>query len=211
MTYIDSRTIRGTIGSIVMLVALVQALPAQDPGLSTSPDTAHPVTTPKAPLDSITASLAPLIGTPLRAHGDGWEDRGPLLILLPPDTLVLQTSSFQTEVLRQVNVPLTCVTKLERLDGHYSRRTSVLKGSLTGLVVGLGLGVMGHAFASSGKGHRDFGSAVGLHNDNEAIVVFGLAGAAIGGVMGATKGVERWRKVPLPRPAVSGSCDTFRP
>ncbi|HKV50432.1 MAG TPA: hypothetical protein VJO52_04455 [Gemmatimonadaceae bacterium] len=92
-------------------------------------------------------------------------------------------------------MPLLCVTHLERLDGHYSRAASVVRGGGVGLVVGFALGGLMRLLSSNGTA---LASAVHTRTAGRAVVAIGLTSGFVGAVIGATQGVERWRPVPLP-------------
>lgn len=146
--------------------------------------------------DSSTAILAPLVGSQLKAHAPGWSARGELLTVRPPDSMLLQTA--RNDTLRQVSVRLLCVTHLERLDGHYSRAISVVRGGGVGLAVGFALGGLMRLISGNSTA---LASAVHTRTPGRAVVAIGLTSGFLGAVIGATKGVERWRSVPLPTPS----------
>ncbi|HEY7876606.1 MAG TPA: hypothetical protein VIC55_00195 [Gemmatimonadaceae bacterium] len=163
--------------------------------------------------DSVSAVLALLVGTELRVRAPTWVARGRLLMLPTPDTMLLQFAHGDS--LRQYTVPLPCVTRLERLDGHYSQGRSAFKAGAIGL--GFGLVVGGMVRVISGNKGDALAGTVHTSNGTGAVVAIALTSAAVGALIGATKGVDRWTSVPLPTPTPRdaapspASCDRFKP
>ncbi len=99
-----------------------------------------------------------------------------------------------------VQVPLASVT---RLDVHQGRKGNVGKGAMIGTLVGVPTGLaLGVFYQQACSNTSDIGqTCLGLVPIGAVAV--GLAGALVGGTIGALIKTDRWEEVPLDRLRVS--------
>ena len=159
--------------------------------------------------DSSQGSLQSLVGSELRVHSDSRLVEGQLLMVLRPDTMLLQTQ--RSDTLTQVEVPLRCVRTMEQLDGRYSAKQSALRGGLIGFLIGAGVG--GAARIIAGNRGDEFGSVTHIGNGTAAVGVIALLSGGVGALIGSKRGVERWKSIPVPAPtgvapATGGDCES---
>lgn len=157
--------------------------------------------------DSTKRSLPGLVGSELRVHTDRRLVEGRLVLVLQPDTLLLQTQ--RSDTLNQVAVPLRCVRTMEQLDGRYSAKQSAWRGGLIGFVIGAGVGAGARIIA--GNHGDELGSVTHVGNGTVAVGVIALLSGGVGALIGAKRGVERWTSIPVPAPSapgvIGGDCE----
>lgn len=149
--------------------------------------------TTAAAQDSTTVPLAPLVGTELRAKTADLDVRGQLLLAYR-DSILLQT--VRKDSSRQVMIPLSCLHALARRDGKLDRHHSTWKGAGIGLLTGLTVGTA--LWALSGQQSSEFGHVFHGGSAVGSMALFGAGGAAVGGIIGSSRGLDRWTPVPLP-------------
>src|SRR5579864_1696497 len=159
-------------------------------------------------VDSTNRSLRSLVGSELRVHSDRRLVEGRLLLVLQPDTLLLQTQ--RSDTLNQVAVPLRCVRTIEQLNGRYSAKQSAWRGGLIGFVIGAGVGAGARIIA--GNHGDELGSVTHVGNGTVAVGVIALLSGGVGALIGAKRGVERWTSIPVPAPSApqvtGGDCES---
>jgi hypothetical protein len=173
---------------IVMLAATLVALPAA-----------------ASAQDSTAAPLAPLVGTEVRAKTADLDVQGQLLLAYR-DSILLQTARNASS--RQVMIPMSCLHALARRDGKLDRHHSTWKGAGIGLLTGLGVGTA--LWALSGQQSSEFGHVFHGGSAVGSMALIGIGGAAVGGIIGSSRGIDRWTPVPLP-PASAASASPSCP
>jgi hypothetical protein len=151
--------------------------------------------------DSTQGSLQSLVGSELRVHSDRRLVEGRLVLVLQPDTMLLQTQ--RSDTLSQVAVPLQCVRTMEQLAGRYSAKQSAWRGGLIGFLIGAGVG--GAARIVSGNRGDELGAVTHIGNGTAAVGVIALLSGGVGALIGSKRGVERWTSIPVPAPSAAGS------
>jgi len=152
--------------------------------------------------DSAPPSLTSLIGSELRAHSDRRLVEGRLLLVMQPDTMLLQTQKSDT--LAQVAVPLACVRTMEELDGRYSSKQSAWRGGWLGFLIGAGVG--GALRIVAGNDGNELGAVTHLGSGAAAVGVIAVVSGGIGALIGSKRGVERWKPIPVPRLSGAGQA-----
>ena len=95
-----------------------------------------------------------------------------------------------------VQVPLASVT---RLDVHQGRKGNVGKGAMIGTLVGVPTGLaLGVFYQQACSNSSDIGETCVALVPIGAVAI-GLAGALVGGTVGALIKTDRWEEVPLER------------
>lgn len=160
-------------------------------------------------VDSARGSLESLVGSELRVHSDRRLVEGRLLLVLQPDTMLLQTQ--RSDTLDQVPVPLRCVRTMEQLAGRYSAKQSAWRGGLIGFLIGAGVGAGARIIA--GNHGDELGSVTHVGNGTVAVGVIALLSGGVGALIGSKHGVERWTSIPVPKPsagaqAAGGDCES---
>lgn len=165
---------RGTMHR-VLLLCLVSCVAPASAGAQSLP-------TPPARLRMATAELgrSPAIGTLLAVRGDTMIVR-------------LEDSSDTTAL---------ALSNLTRLELSAGRRRPIVRGMGIGLLAGAAIGAI--AGASSGDDRSGFLAFSAEEKAAIGAVFFGGVGAVTGGIIGATRTIERWERVALAtaRPAI---------
>ncbi len=147
-----------------------------------------------APPDGVIAqdTLAVKVGTRVRVTAPelDLDKYDGTVVAVRGDTLTVGT----------VQVPLASVT---RLDVHQGRKGNGGKGAIIGTLVGLPTGLaLGVFYQQACSNSSDIGqTCLGLVPIGAVAV--GLAGALVGGTVGALMKTDRWSEVPLERLRVS--------
>ena len=146
------------------------------------------------PPASMPVTLTSLVGTELRARTTHTLVQGKLLLVLKPDTMLLQSNKGDTLI--QVPMPLQCVRAIEQFDGHYSSGHSALHDGIVGVLVG---GTVAFAARLIAQNHGDeLGHVTHLGNAATAVVGIALISGGIGAIIGSHRHVVRWRPIPVP-------------
>lgn len=156
-----------------------------------------------AQADSAPATLRSLVGRQLRAYSDHRLVQGQLLLVLQPDTMLLQSSKNDTLI--QVPMPLQCVKRMEQFDGRYSAGRSALHDGIVGVLVG-GTVALGARLIAHNDGN-ELGQVTHLGNAASAIVSIALISGGIGAIIGSHRHVVRWKPIPVPPLSPGGMAE----
>lgn len=140
------------------------------------------------------ASSSPIaIGRLVRLHGPRDVVRSGRVMAVGADTVLLQSETSRH--LRQVAVPLRCVTSIDVHIGNENPVHSVISSAVEGLV----------AVSAAALVARYAGEARIPKEPGRFAIRIGLPGAALGGAVGLLRNRYRWAPAPLPAGAGSGA------
>jgi hypothetical protein len=129
-------------------------------------------------------------GLRVRITTDGGSHKRMVGTLLSADSDSLRLTSSNDQ--RVLTVPTRSVVRLERSRGQ---RPSTGRGARIGALVGGGTGLLLGIAASS---ESDSWVQIGAEEVAVVTVVFGLAGAGVGALIGSVSHHEQWDSVPIP-------------